>query len=122
MLTLDRGFSLFRSCVDVTNHEGRHLGYFKSKVFSFGGGLDVYSTTDELIAEVSGDWKGWNFSFRNKAGMELGIVAKKWAGLAKELFTSADNYALVLHDTFEGDASLLLSAALAIDIIYKERQ
>lgn len=121
VLTMHRGFTFLRAKVDVFNGEGRPLGYFKSKIFSLGGGLDVYGMDDQPIAEVKGDWKGWNFRFLDKSGNELGTVAKKWAGLAKELFTSADNYALMLRDEFEGDASLLLSAALALDIIFKER-
>ena len=122
VLVLRRGLTLFRSKVEVFDADGRELGFFKNKIFTFGGGLDVYAASGERIAEVKGDWKGWNFRFLDPSGRELGSVAKKWAGLAKELFTSADNYALMLKDDFTGDASLLLCAALTIDIIFKERR
>jgi uncharacterized protein YxjI len=121
VLTIKRGFTLFRSKVKVLDRDGAMIGYFKSKLFSLGGGFHVYDTDDRQIADVKGDWKGWNFRFIDAGGQEIGTVAKKWAGFAKELFTSADNYALVLNERYTGDASLLLAAALAIDTIYKER-
>lgn len=54
--------------------------------------------------------------------MEIGTITKKWAGIGKELFTSADNYIISLSQ--ESDpvlAALLLAAGLAVDTIYKER-
>ena len=57
-------------------------------------------------------------------GKQLGTVAKKWAGLAKEFFTSADNYVIALNDSVAKNKAsnlLLLAAGLAIDVIYKEQ-
>jgi hypothetical protein len=65
---------------------------FKSKLFSIGGGFHVLDGTEQPVAEISGDWKGWNFRFVTPDGTEIGRVTKKWAGLGKELFTAADNY------------------------------
>ena len=72
---------------------------------------------------MKGDWKGWNFKFISQDGRELGTVTKKWAGIGRELFTSADNYMIALNDTGDGQAAasaLLLAAGLAIDIVFKE--
>ena len=47
----------------------------------------------------------------------------KWGGMAKELFTSADTYIVSLSEqTAESRIAtiLLLAAALAIDIVFKE--
>ena len=123
VFTIYRPFQFFRARVDVINAEGEKLGYFKSKFFSLGGGFWVYNTKDELFAEVKGDWKGWNFRFLTPAGEELGLVTKKWAGLGKELFTSADNYIVSIDDDLADQPvakTLLLAAALAIDIVFKE--
>ena len=40
------------------------------------------------MAEVKGDWKGWNFQLLDNEGRELGVVTKKWGGIGKELFTA----------------------------------
>src|SRR4051812_14489941 len=123
LFSIKRGVTLFRSRVDIHDGKDRLIGYFKSKLLSIGGGFYVYDHKDNQFAEVKGDWKGWNFKFVTTDGEEMGTVAKKWAGLAKELFTSADNYVIALTpggDRAEDDSMLLLAAGLAIDIIYKE--
>ncbi len=46
----------------------------------------------------------------------------KWAGLGKELFTSADNYIISLNEEHSPEnAALLLAAGLAVDTVYKEK-
>lgn len=50
-------------------------------------------------------------------------VTKKWAGLGKELFTSADNYALEISDSVPKNDSvrpLILAAVMCIDMVLKE--
>jgi uncharacterized protein YxjI len=123
-LSIRKGAALLRPLVTVRDGEGREVGRFKSKFFSLGGGFHVLDAFDNPVAEIRGDWKGWNFRFLTPDGTELGKVTKKWAGLGKELFTSADNYMIAL----DGDralpadtTSLLLAAGLAIDIVYKEK-
>ena len=72
------------------------------------------------MALVKGDWKGWNFRF-TAGDRELGVVTKKWAGLGKEFFTSADNYMISIHGAPNPVANiLLLAAGLAIDTVLNE--
>jgi uncharacterized protein YxjI len=123
LFSIRRGMTFLRSTVEVRNGEGEKIGSFKSKMMSLGGGFWVYDAEDQQFAEVKGDWKGWNFKFLTADGEELGSVGKKWAGVAKELFTSADNYVIALNDAAKDKKhsnELLLAAGLAIDIIYKE--
>ena len=124
VLAIRRGFTLLRSHVTVTNGVGQEIGRFKSKLFSLGGGFHVLDQSEQPVAEIKGDWKGWNFRFLTPDGSEIGRVTKKWAGLGKELFTSADNYVISLSEShvIRPDAMpLLLAAGLAIDTIYKEK-
>jgi len=123
LFSIHRPMTWFRSVVDVKNGEGQKIGSFKSKMMSLGGGFWVYDAEDQQFAEVKGDWKGWSFKFLTTDGKELGSVGKKWAGMAKELFTTADNYVIALNDSAKGKKhsnELLLAAGIAIDIIYKE--
>jgi uncharacterized protein YxjI len=79
---------------------------------------------EQPVAEIKGDWKGWNFRFLTPDGVEIGTVTKKWAGIGKEFFTSADNYMISLNEgrTLRPEsAPLLLAAGLAIDTVYKEK-
>ncbi len=121
VLILRRNVGFLRKKVTVLDGTGAPLGYFKSKIFSLGGGFIVFSPDGRQFADVKGDWKGWNFKFLDNAGQEMGLVTKKWAGFGKELFTSADNYIVEIK---EGTANngLLLAAAIAIDTVLKEKQ
>ena len=122
VFSIRRGVALFRPRVDVMDASGTLLGYFVSKAFSLGGAFRVFTPDNQEVAMVKGDWKGWNFRFL-RGETELGVVTKKWAGLGKELFTTADNYIISL--TGEADTSLsilLLAAGLAIDTVLKEKQ
>jgi uncharacterized protein YxjI len=124
LVSVRRGFTFIRSKLHVTAADGRKLGYFRSKLLSIGGGFYVFDSADNQVAEVKGDWKGWNFRFLNKGGREIGTVTKKWAGLGKELLTSADNYIIALTDgeTNRDTRSLLLAAGICIHVVFKESE
>jgi uncharacterized protein YxjI len=123
ILTIKRGVSFLHAAVHVLDARGSTIGSFKSKLFSLGGAFRVFNSAGAEVALVKGDWKGWNFQFLENGGRRLGTVTKKWAGIGKELFTSADNYVISLEA--EGMppvvASLLLAAGIAIDTVYKEK-
>ena len=123
VLSIHRGVSLFRPKVHVSAG-GRQLGYFHEKRFTLAKTFLMYDNAGAQVGTVKGDWKGWNFQFLDGNGQELGKVTKKWAGLAKELFTTADTYVIALSDAGAGRpdvAQLLLAAGLAIDTVFKEK-
>lgn len=124
VLSMRKGPSFLRSTLEVTDAQGIHLGSFKSKLFTLGGGFFVFDASGNPLAEIKGDWKGWNFRFLDPNGRELGVVTKKWAGLGKELFTTADTYMISLSETASAGPKgslLLLAAGLAIDLVFKEK-
>lgn len=120
VLSIRRGVALFRPKVHVTAR-GQELGYFRAKAISIGPSFRMFDNHDREIGSVKGDWKGWNFQLLGPQGEELGRVTKKWAGLGKELFTTADTYVISLTDGRRESAQLLLAAGLAIDTVFKER-
>ena len=123
VVVLRRGFTFLWSKVSVFDENGKEVGFFRSKVFSWGGGFTVHDPAGTQIADVKGDWKGWSFTMTDQRGNQLGQVNKQWAGALKELFTSADNYLITLDESISsnpGLAALLLAAGLAIDIVFKE--
>ncbi len=120
--SIHKGFALFRPRVEIQRADGTLLGWFqRKKILSLSGVFAVFSADGSEVASVKGDWKGWNFTFLDSQGKEMGRITKKWAGLGKELFTSADQYMIDLNEEPEaGKAVLLLAAGLAVDTIYKE--
>ena len=123
VVSIKKKWSFIRSKVMITGKDGKEIGYFKSKRLSLGGGFRVYDNNDIQFADVKGDWVGWDFKIVDMSSKIIGTISKKWAGIGKELFTTADNYVLSLYEDREHtdvEAALILAAGLAIDIIYKE--
>lgn len=124
VLSIRRGVALFRPKVHVAVR-GQEAGHFQAKALSLGGAFRIFDRQQNEVAAIKGDWKGWNFTMTSSDGRALGSVTKKWAGLGKELFTSADNYMIDLDPKAAGSkglAPLLLAAGLAIDTVFKEKQ
>jgi uncharacterized protein YxjI len=119
---VSRGVSIFLSKVDVYDEHDERIGGFKQKLFSIGGAFDVLGHDNRPLCHLKGKWTGWDFRF--VAGdTELAHVSKKWAGLGKELFTSADTYVLEISDVVAPDnpvRQLILGAVMCIDMVLKE--
>ena len=122
VVNVKRGVSVFLSKVDVEDEQGIRIGGFKQKFFSIGGKFDVLGASDQPICTLKGKWTGWNFTFNNN-GTQLAQVSKKWAGIGKELFTSADNYVLEISESVPQNdpvRPLILGAVMCIDMVLKE--
>ncbi|MCH8961461.1 MAG: RNAase [Bacteroidetes bacterium] len=122
VVRVKRGISLFLSKVQVLDESDRVIGGFKQKLFSIGGAFTVLDASETPVCQLKGKWTGWDFRFL--AGeTELAHVTKKWAGIGKELFTSADNYVLQISDSVRADnvaRQLILAAVMCIDMVLKE--
>ncbi len=122
IVNVKRGISIFLSKVEVHDENDQLIGIFKQKFFSIGGKFDVLDPDENPICSLKGKWTSWDFHFM--AGeQELAHVSKKWAGLGKELFTSADNYVLSISESVPADSAirkLILAAVMCIDMVLKE--
>jgi len=122
ILKVKRGVSFFVSTVEVFNEYDVLIGKFKQQFFSFGGKFNVLDAHDNELCKLKGKWTSWDFKFI-KDEHEFAHVSKKWAGLGKELFTTADNYMLNIDQSVPEDnpmRQLILAAVLCIDMVLKE--
>lgn len=122
VIQVKRGISLFLSKVKVYDGDGRLLGGFEQKLFSIGGAFNVHDEHGQTVCQLAGKWTGWEFKF-TAHGVELARVSKKWGGIHKEMFTTADSYVLdVANDLPPGSTirKLILGAVLCIDMVLKE--
>ena len=122
VLRVKRGISLFLSKVEVLDENDHVIGGFKQKLFSIGGAFTVLDANGAPLCQLKGKWTGWDFRFLD-GETELAHVAKKWAGIGKELFTSADNYVLQISDSVAAENAvrqLILAAVMCIDMVLKE--
>jgi uncharacterized protein YxjI len=122
--TIRRTGLLFKK-VQVVDAQGAVVGTYKTKKFSLSGGFHVYGKDGEHVAEIRGQLLKSDYTFFQPDGKTaMGKVSKKWAGAMKELFTSADTYAVQIEPAFADQASvkmLILGAAVAIDALMSTR-
>jgi uncharacterized protein YxjI len=122
ILTVKRGWTIFRSEVEVFDENDVLQGRFRQRMLSLGGKFDIHDENDAVQCSVKGSWSSWDFSFE-KDGLQLAQVTKKWAGIGRELFTTADNYVVSIDPTLSDKNEtrlLILAAALCIDKVLKE--
>lgn len=121
---LRKGFVFIGGMARVEDSAGRHLGTLKRAGWSFKRYFKILGPDEAEIAQVQGDWKGWNFTVTDPQNVTIGTITKKWAGLGREMFTSADNYVVNVEGAAIGKPDLkllILCTALAIDTIFKEK-
>lgn len=122
LVRVTRGLTFLRSKVTVLNGNDEVVGGFSQKLLSIGGAFDVLDQDDQVICSLKGKWTGWNFRFI-AGDTEFAHVTKKWTGIGKEFFTSADNYILEIADAVPPDNRvrlLILAAVMCIDMVLKE--
>lgn len=122
IIAVKRGIAWFRSTVEIFDEKERLVGTFKQKFFSIGGKFEILDKNEKPVATLQGKWTGWDFKFSHE-NKQLAQVSKKWAGMGKEFFTSADNYVLQIEETVPQDSplrQLILAAVMCIDMVLKE--
>ena len=82
----------------------------------------VVAPSGEVLCKVKSDWKLWNITMLDAAGNTVGEIHKRWNGLAKELFTSADKYHIVIYPQLSGNArTAVFVTAVVYDMLLHER-
>lgn len=123
IITVRRGVSFILSNVEVLDENNSVIGRFKQKFWSIGGKFEVLDANDRPLCMLKGNWMSWDFKFVANDGKEFATVTKKWSGLGKEMFTTADNYILQISSEVPADnplRKLILAAVMCIDLVLKE--
>jgi uncharacterized protein YxjI len=67
------------------------------------------------------NWRAWDFAITDAAGTEVARITKRWEGLARTLFTTADRYVVLVHYRLpEPLASMVIASALTVDTALKQ--
>jgi hypothetical protein len=120
LLRLVKGIPVFYSRVKVIDEEGHIIGGFRQRSFSLSGSCDVLDAQDKLACRLTGGLSGREYRFETADEVELAHITKKWAGLSKEILTSAGDYLLKIDDAVPKDSSLrrlILASAICVGIM-----
>lgn len=123
VVELTRPAKIFKSTVLVNDGGGAEVGKIVQKNMV---GKIRFSLQDagggELGSINAENWRAWNFSIQDASGTEVARITKTWEGLAKTLFTTADDYLLEVSGSQLPPAmrQLILAAAAGVDLALKQ--
>lgn len=121
VLVLTRPAKFVKSRVQVARGDGLPIGEIvQANVF---GKIrfDLVANGQVVGAIQAENWRAWDFAIVDSAGTEVARITKRWEGLARTLFTTADKYVVHVHFKLpEPLASMVIAAALTVDTALKQ--
>ena len=121
ILRLTRPGKIIKSTVIVSDGNDREIGRIVQQNAIGKINFSLEADGQQLGMIKAENWRAWDFAIVDAAGHEIARVTKTWEGLAKTMFTTADNYVLqITHRAFEPLNSLVVASALSIDTALKQ--
>jgi len=122
LAVIKRGWTFWMSEIQVLTPHHEIIGKIRQKWSFMKPVFHINDAHDNKIANIKGDWKGWNFQINDPSGSPIGTINKKWAGAMKEMFTYADKYNVSIREEYEEDTDkiVVVSTAITIDMVLKE--
>ncbi|MFC8229625.1 phospholipid scramblase-related protein [Streptomyces sp. NPDC057287] len=120
-LLLTRPAKFIKSRVVVQRPDGQPVGEIVQQ--NAIGKINFAMTVDgqKVGAIKAENWRAWNFAIVDHNDAEIARITKTWEGLAKTMFTTADNYVLQIHyQLSEPLLSLVVATALTVDTALKQ--
>ncbi len=121
VLQLTRPAKVVKSKIIVQDAHGSEIGTVvqENAIGKIRFGLVVGG---QRIGSINGEnWRAWNFNIQDHTGTEIARITKSWEGLARTMFTTADNYVVQVHRPLEGALqALVVAAAVSVDTALKQ--
>ena len=121
VLRITRPAKVMKSTVIVSDANDQEIGrivqdnMFGKIHFTLQAGGHTYGA---IKAE---NWRAWNFRIEDHTGQEVARITKTFEGIAKTLFTTADNYVVQIHGQIPQPLNaLVVAAALSVDTALKQ--
>jgi uncharacterized protein YxjI len=113
---------IMKSTVEISDGTGAPVGAIRQQNVIGKINFGLHDTTDQKIGEIRGEnWRAWNFAIVDAAGTEVARITKTWEGLAKTMFTTADNYVLEVQPGCQGPLRwLTFASAISVDLALKQ--
>ncbi|MEK0099152.1 phospholipid scramblase-related protein [Streptomyces sp. A475] len=120
-LVMTRPAKFMKSRVVVERPDGSPVGEIVQQNMIGKINFAINVNGQQIGAIKAENWRAWNFSIVDHADNEVARITKTWEGLAKTMFTTADNYVLQIHYQLpEPLLSLVVATALTVDTALKQ--
>jgi len=120
-LLLTRPAKFIKSRVVVQRPDGQPVGEIVQQNAIGKINFAIMAGGQQIGAIKAENWRAWNFAIVDHNDQEVARITKTWEGLAKTLFTTADNYVLQIHYQLpEPLLSLVVATALTVDTALKQ--
>ncbi|MEU9089618.1 phospholipid scramblase-related protein [Streptomyces sp. NPDC087901] len=120
-LLLTRPAKFIKSKVIVQRPDGQPVGEIVQQNAIGKINFAIMVDGRQIGAIKAENWRAWNFAIVDHNEAEIARITKTWEGLAKTLFTTADNYVLQIHYQLpEPLLSLVVATALTVDTALKQ--
>nr|BFD81586.1 phospholipid scramblase-related protein [Streptomyces sp. Xyl84] len=120
-LVLTRPAKFVKSRVIVSRPDGSEVGEIVQQNVFGKINFAMNANGQQVGAIKAENWRAWNFAIVDHADNEVARITKTWEGLAKTMFTTADNYVLQIHYQLpEPLLSLVVATALTVDTALKQ--
>ncbi|MFE7712001.1 phospholipid scramblase-related protein [Streptomyces sp. NPDC057486] len=120
-LLLTRPAKFIKSRVIVQRPDGQPVGEIVQQNAIGKINFAIMVDGRQIGAIKAENWRAWNFAIVDHNDAEIARITKTWEGLAKTMFTTADNYVLQIHYQLpEPLLSLVVATALTVDTALKQ--
>ncbi|MEU8912030.1 phospholipid scramblase-related protein [Streptomyces nigrescens] len=120
-LVLTRPAKFIKSKVIVQRPDGSPVGEIVQQNAIGKINFAMMVNGQQIGAIKAENWRAWNFAIVDHADTEVARITKTWEGLAKTMFTTADNYVLQIHQQLPDPLlSLVVATALTVDTALKQ--
>ncbi|MFE1989107.1 phospholipid scramblase-related protein [Streptomyces mirabilis] len=121
VLRLTRPAKFIKSRVVVERPGGQPVGEIVQQNMIGKINFAINVNGQQVGAIKAENWRAWNFAIVDHTDNEVARITKTWEGLAKTMFTTADNYVLQIHYQLpEPLLSLVVATALTVDTALKQ--
>ncbi len=123
VLSLTKPRSFVRPQMVVSDPAGNQVGAIVTQL-RLGKAKFKLMVGEHQVGELNAEnFRAWNFGIFDASGAEVARITKTWEGMAKAMFTTADNYVIQVHRPLEEPLrSLVVASGVAVDQILKQTQ
>jgi uncharacterized protein YxjI len=122
VLEMVRPRKFMKSTVEVLDGAGQPVGKIVQQNVFGKKRFDLMSSQGTSLGSINAEnWRAWDFAISDPGGTEVGRITKKWSGILREGFTTADSYLLQIAAPVSPPLRLMMVASAAgVDLALKQ--